>query len=132
MSVIQIMGYAYFGIAVLTSLAAITSMVVGDKRLIKKLKATRDELNRRLAETGSPARYELQYSDWEWVESYGDSAEESAIGYMERVLKAYNEYLATGGDPKEITDVDEFFKRRKEQAILSEKIDILTDDLTRL
>ena len=52
------------------SLAAVTYMLVNDKRNVRKLKATRQKLNDRLEETGSPARYYPKYYDWEWSLQY--------------------------------------------------------------
>ena len=98
----------YTAIFAILSLAAVTYMLVNDKRNVRKLKATRQKLNDRLEETGSPARYYPNYSDWTWVMNYDEDPTEAATEFMERTLIRYNEYIAGEGDPKRIIDVMQF------------------------
>lgn len=75
---------------------------------VRKLKATRQKLNDRLEETGSPARYYPKYSDWEWVINYDEDPTEAATEFIPPTLKRYKEYIAGGGDPKKVVDVKQF------------------------
>lgn len=100
----------FTAIFAIPSLAAVTYTLVNDKRNVRKLKATRQKLNDRLEETGSPVRYYPKYSDWEWSVQYDESPEENAINYMERVITAYEDYLKNGGDPGRINDVEDCFR----------------------
>ena len=95
----------YTAIFAIPSLITVTYMLVNDKRDVRKLKATRQKLNDRLEETGSPARYYPKYSDWKWAINYDEDPTEAATEFMERTLKRYNDYLAGGGDPKKVIDV---------------------------
>ena len=95
-------------IAAIPSITAVTYMLVNDKRDVRKLKATRQKLNDRLEETGSPARYYPKYSDWKWVINYDEDPTEAATEFMARTLKRYNKYISGGGDPKKVIDVKQF------------------------
>ena len=108
MSIFEIIGIVFVGIVAASDISLVTYTLITEKRNVRKLKAIRQKLNDRLEETGSPARYYPNYSDWTWVMNYDEDPTEAATEFMERTLIRYNEYIAGEGDPKRIIDVMQF------------------------